>query len=204
MKGIRLVLASLLLLSVTAFAAAQNADKNSAGPTKNDYRLHVVQPVEGARITGDLVQVVVDTTIPAERDTKIDVNSMPRPLIDVFLDEIYKGSMKSDANVVDLERVSYGPHTVTILAKNMSGEIVDRKVVSIITVPAPAKRMAERPAAVQPPPAPAPAPVAQVPPPAEPARVAAQEMPKTGTSDPLFAVAGLGLLLGGIAVRRLV
>src|SRR5690348_179150 len=115
MKTIRFILSCLVVLLGAGIATAQNADKNSAGPTKNDYRLRVVQPLEGARITGPVVQVVVDTTIPAERDARVDVNSMPRPLIDVFLDEAYQRSMKSDENVVDLERVSYGPHTVTIL-----------------------------------------------------------------------------------------
>jgi len=206
MRYARLIFAAVLATSVAAFALAQNADKNSAGPTKNDYRLRVVQPAEGAKIVGHSVQVVVDTTIPAERDAKVDVNSMPRPMIDVFLDENYESSMKSDNNVVELERVSYGPHTVTILAKNMSGEVIDRKVVSIITVAPPppaAPPVAARPRpaapvpAVEPPPAP-------MPPTAEPAPAPAQEMPKTGTSNPLLLVAGLLLLIGGFAVRRLV
>jgi LPXTG-motif cell wall-anchored protein len=206
MKPTRLLLSILLLLSVAVFAAAQNADKNSAGPTKNDYRLRLVQPLEGAKITGSTVQVVVDTTIPAERDTKVDVNSMPRPRIDVFLDEVYQATM-GDTNVVDLERVSYGPHTVTLLAKNMSGEVIDRKVVDVYAMAPPAPPVVARPSAPQPVVAPPPPP-APAPPPAEPFPVVAQEeprtMPKTGTSDGLVAIAGLVLLAGGIVVRRLV
>jgi LPXTG-motif cell wall-anchored protein len=203
MKRTRLIFSALVVLLVAAFAAAQNADKNSAGPTKNDYRLRIVQPVEGARITGDTVQVVIDRTIPAERDVKTDVNSMPRPLIDVFLDEKFQSSMPGDTNVADLQSVTPGPHTITILAKTMSGEVIDRKVIGFVAVapPAPRPAVAEKPRPVAPPPAPAPV---YAPPPAEPpAPAAAQEMPKTGTSDPLLLVAGLGLLLGGIAVRRL-
>ena len=205
MKRILSTVSCLVLLLAAAIATAQNADKNSAGPTKNDYRLRVVQPLEGARVTGSMVQVVVDRSIPAERDSKVDVNSMPRPLIDVFLDEVYQGSMRSDENVYDLERVSYGPHTVTILAKNMSGEVIDRKVVAIVNVPLPANRVEERSGTVQPAPpaqAPAPAPAVQAPAPAEPPAAPAQQMPKTGTSDPLLVAAGLGLLLAGIAIRR--
>ena len=203
MKRTRLIFSALAILLVAAFAAAQNADKNSAGPTKNDYRLRIVQPVEGARITGDMVQVVIDRTIPAERDAKTDVNSMPHPLIDVFLDDRFQSSMPGDTNVVDLQRVTPGPHTITILAKTMSGEVIDRKVIGFVAVapPPPRPAVAEKPRAVEPPPAPAPV---YAPPPAEPpAPAAAQEMPKTGTSDPLLLVAGLGLLLGGVAVRRL-
>jgi LPXTG-motif cell wall-anchored protein len=191
-------------LAACAFAAGawgQNADPNTAGPTRNDYRLRVVQPVEGATILGENVQLVVDTEIPAERDTRQDVNSMPRPRIDVFLNGLYQGTMKDTENVLDLENVTFGTHEIVLLAKNMSGEIIDRRVLHVTTMAPPrvAKAVqAPPPAPVQaPPPAPEPE---QAPPPTQ---AAVEDLPVTGTSNPLWMVVGLALLAAGFIVRRL-
>jgi LPXTG-motif cell wall-anchored protein len=206
MYRFRLTVITLVACTVAVFALAQNADPNTAGPTKNDYRLRVIQPLEGASIVGDRIQVVVDTEIPAERDTRQDVNSMPRPDIDVFVDNVLQGTMRGTDNVINVEKVAPGPHTLVLLAKNRSGEIIDRKVVHISAI---APETVERPAAPPapayvPPPAQAPAPAPQVAAPAPaPAPVEAEPaLPKTGTSDPLLAAAGLVLLVGGLAVRR--
>ncbi len=202
MNPIRIVGATLVAFALAAFALAQNADKNTAGPTRNDYRLRIIQPLEGASITGTKVQVVVDTEIPGETDTRQDVNSMPRPIVDVFLDERFQGALKGGDNVIELTHVTFGPHTVVLLAKNLSGEIIDRRTINIVTV-APPPKPVEHPV-VAPPPAPAPAPVppAYVPPP--PPAPVAEPLPKTGTADPLFAVAGVVLVAAGFALRRLV
>jgi LPXTG-motif cell wall-anchored protein len=202
MKSFRWISLTLLVFAVAGFALAQNADKNTAAPTRNDYRLRVVQPTEGATITGHNVQVVVDTEIPAERDQPHDINSMPHPFVDVFLDDLFQGTMRGDENVVNVANVAPGPHTIVLLAKNVSGEIIDREVMHIVTV-LPPKPVVEQPVApppayVPPPPAPAPSIEPPAPMPVE------QKLPPTGTSDPLLAVAGLVLLAGGIAVRRLV
>ena len=127
MNRTRLSLSAIVLAFASSLAFAQNADPNSAGPTKNDYRLRVLEPAEGATITGGTVRVVVNTEIPAERDTKRDSNSMPRPRIDVFIDESHKGTMKDENNVISVDAVSPGAHKLVVLAKNMSGEIIDRK-----------------------------------------------------------------------------
>ena len=88
MNRMRTMLVAIAVAATASLAFAQNADKNSAGPTKNDYRLRVIEPREGATVAGDVVRVVVDTRIPAEVGSeKVDVNTMPRPMIDVFLDE---------------------------------------------------------------------------------------------------------------------
>jgi LPXTG-motif cell wall-anchored protein len=196
MTRFRVTIIAFLAFAVAAFAPAQNADKNSAGPTKNDYRLRVIQPAEGAAITGTRFQVVVDTEIPGERDTRVTVNSMPRPDVDVFIDELFQGTMRDESNVVEIENVAPGAHELVLLAKNRSGEIIDRKVVHITTIaPKVAEPVAKRPVSPPPPAAP---------PPAPPAPMMAEELPKTGTSDPLLAVAGVALLLGGLAVRRFV
>ncbi len=198
MKASRLIAVTLLAFAAAGLALAQSADKNTAGPTKNDYRLHVIQPAEGARITGSTLQVIVDTEIPSERDMRHDSSSMPHPDVDVFMDETLQGTMRDEKNVVDIENMMPGPHKIVLLAKNRSGEVIDRKEVHILAL---APKVAAAPVVrVAPAPAPPPAP-AYVPPPAPPAPVV-ENLPKTGTSDPLLAAAGLVLLLGGLAVRR--
>ena len=230
MNRTRLTVSAFALALASSLAFGQNADANSAGPTKNDYRLRVLEPAEGATITGGTVRVVVNTDIPAERDTKRDVNSMPRPRVDIFIDETLKGTLKDDINVLSVDAVSPGAHTLVVLAKNMSGEIIDRKEIKFnvvagttvdttmtdrsTTIERPAatiERPVERPAMqVQsaPPPAPAPAPAARpASPPPAPAPVAVAEtrnteLPSTGTSDLALGAAGLALLVGGFALRR--
>ena len=124
---------AIVAFVASAFAAAalgQNADKNSAGPTKNDYRLRVVEPAEGGVIAGSTVRVVVNTEIPSEAgDTRRDVNSMPRPDVDVFLDNELKGTMRDAENVLEIESVTAGPHNLVLLAKNRANEIIDRKAI---------------------------------------------------------------------------
>jgi LPXTG-motif cell wall-anchored protein len=199
MKALRLIALTILAFAAAGLALAQNANYNTGGPTKNDYRLHVIQPIEGAAIVGNKLQVIVDTEIPSERDIKHDSNSMPHPDVDVFMDETLKGTMRDEKNVVDLENVTPGPHTIVLVAKNRSGEVIDRKEIHI-SATAPVAAAPVRPV-VKPAPAPAPAPVPEyVPPPAPPA---VEKLPKTGTPDPLLAAAGLALLVGGLAIRRL-
>jgi LPXTG-motif cell wall-anchored protein len=203
MKALRSLALVLLASAVAGLAVAQSANLNTSGPSKNDYRLRVIQPVEGATITGSKVQVIVDTEIPAERDMRHDSNSMPHPDVDVFMDETLQGTMRNENNVVDIENIAPGPHKIVVLAKNRTGEVIDRKEIHISAIApsvAAAPAVSERP--VKPAPAPAPAPAAQsYVPPAPPAPVS-HKLPKTGTSDPLLAAAGLALLLGGMAIRR--
>jgi hypothetical protein len=131
MNRMRTMLVAVALAATASLALAQNADKNSAGPTKNDYRLKVVEPREGATINGSTVRVVVDTRIPAEIGTeKRDVNSMPRPQIDVFVDNTNKGTLREEQNVIEVEGVNAGAHKLVLVAKNQSGEIIGRQEVN--------------------------------------------------------------------------
>ena len=199
MTRLRLAIPMLVACAFAAAALGQNADQNTSGPTRNDYRLRLVQPLEGAQIVGQKIPVIVDTEIPAERDTKADVHSMPRPRIDVFLDDLYQGTMHDGDNVLELNNVQYGQHEIVLLAKNMSSEIIDRKVLHVMNV-APRVVAAEtHPAPLAAPPA-----VAAPPPPAtEPAPAPVkQELPKAGTNKAVLLVAGVILLLGGFVVRR--
>jgi len=127
----RLAVAVLAISTCAAVALGQNADKNTAGPTKNDYRLKVVEPAEGAAITGPTVRVVVDTNVREQLDgEKTDVNSMPRPLVDVWLDGTRRGTMKDAENVIEIDNVSAGPHKLALVAKNKANEIIDKKEVN--------------------------------------------------------------------------
>jgi hypothetical protein len=210
-------------LALAGFALGQNADPNTAAPTKNDYRLRVVQPAEGSTITGSSIQVVVDLrTLPEVGGEQRDVHSMPTPRVDVFLDNENKGTLQEGQNVMTLDAVSPGAHKLVVLAKNLSGEIIDRKEINFTAdaatsvakssvethrapaaAPAPPAPIARVEAA--PPPAPAPAPAM----PREETRVAQattasemQTLPETASSVPLVATAGLGLLVTGLALRR--
>jgi len=222
-KGIRIAIAALVVAGVGAMAAlAQNADKNTAGPTKNDYRMKVVEPAVGGVISGPTVRVVVDTrTLPEVGGEKKDTNSMPRPDVKVFLDNEQKGELKAEQNVLTIENVPVGEHKLVLVATNRSGEIIDRQEIpfrseavtvattsttsettsssSAYTAPAPAPPPPPAPAYRAP--APAPAPVAAAPPPPPPAP-SRETLPRTGSSDPLLLVGGLSLIGAGLLARR--
>lgn len=199
MRYLKTIAAAVLGLAAATFVCAQNAKVYGGGPTANDYRLKIIQPLEGGKVTGPTVQVIVDTEIPGEADVRRDTNSMPRPDVQVFLDDSRQGRMRDENNIVTLENVTPGPHKITLLAINRAGEVIDRKEIHFVALAPPAQ-----PANVtvrNPRPAPpAPAPVEAAPPPAQaPAPV---EMPKTATSDPLLLAAGVALLAGGLVLRR--
>ena len=226
MNRMRTMVAALAVVATASLALAQNADKNSAGPTKNDYRLKVVEPREGATVNGSTVRVVVDTRIPAEIGTeKRDVNSMPRPMIDVFLDNSNQGSLKEEQNVIEVTSVAPGAHKLVLVAKNMSGEIIGRQEVNFTSTAASTQISAN--------PAPdtststytAPKDNDQAMSSTSSTYTAPQStssstytapstsssrttsstrstLPKTATSDPLVAGTGLALLIGGYALRR--
>lgn len=217
-------------LMSAGLALGQNADQNTAGPTKNDYRLKVVEPVEGARLVGNSFQVVVDVRPnPEVGGERKNTDSMPAPRVDVFLDNENRGTIQEGQNVVTVDNVTAGSHKLVVLAKNLSGEVIDRKEInftseadtrvaasSVETHRAPAAAPApapapprEEPRVSAPPP---PAPVAQAPapaPPPAPITTTREEttnrmetLPATASSTPLLAVAGLGLLVTGLALRR--
>src|SRR5262245_24345325 len=228
MNRTRLAVVGLVIGAFAAVALGQNADKNSAGPTKNDYRLRVVEPAEGATVTGPTVRVIVNTAVPEQLGSsteKRDVNSMPRPDVDVFLDDTLKGTMRDENNVLEIESVPAGTHKIVLVAKNRANEIIDRKEVHFSSVageaaattttnPADATRAVAAAPPPPPPPAPAPAPMASTyapPPPApQPPGTSAEQplpprpkMPETASLDPALVVAGAGLLLASLLIRRL-
>ncbi len=229
MTRTKLALATFLAGAFATVGLAQNADKNSAGPTRNDYRIKLVQPAEGSTITGSTIQVVVNTEIPADiGEEKRDVNSMPRPRVDVFLDDSLKGTMEQAENVLDIESVSPGTHTIVLLAKNQANEIIDRKEVhfssingagiaaktgpadttssSLAPVSAPAPAAAPPPAPMRQEPTAYRAPAASTAPASESPTAdesSSRRLPATASSDPALAIAGASLLLAAFGLRIL-
>jgi len=131
MNRLKIAVAVLAASAFAAVAFAQNADENTAGPTRNDYRLKVIEPADGASINGPTIRVVVDTTVPEQVGGQtLGPNLMPRPLVDVWLDGTRRGTMKDQENVIELDNVSPGPHKLALVAKNKSNEIIDRKEIN--------------------------------------------------------------------------
>jgi LPXTG-motif cell wall-anchored protein len=210
-KPLRITLLVLASGVFAGLALAQNADLNTAGPTANTLQLKLTEPIEGATITGTQVRVGLSYNMAAfgqGQGTKFGEANFPLPIFDVYLDNDLKATLKgTEANVTFIEDVPPGNHKLAVLAKNISGEIIDRKEVNIITVPAVAaaetetKTIVEEKPAAEPPPAPAPAVEAPAPPP-PPAPMEAETLPATGSAYPTLAVAGLALVAAGLSLAR--
>ena len=201
-------IAALALFAVAGMAVAQNADQNTGGPTKNTLKLRLVEPLEGASITGDSVRVAVDynhDVFGTGQGTKFGEANFPQPRFDIFLDNTLKTTLKgTEANTTVLEAVPAGAHKIVVVAKNVSGEVIDRKEVKITTSAVVVAEAAPAPPAPAPAPAyvppPAPAPAYQ-PAPAPPAPVE-PALPTTASSAPRMALLGLGLVAVGLLIRR--
>jgi LPXTG-motif cell wall-anchored protein len=214
-KPLRIALLVLAVGALAGVALAQNADYNTAGPTANTLQLRLTEPAEGATITGTQVRVGLSYNQAAfgkGQGTKFGEANFPLPIFEVYLDNDLKQTLKgTEANVAFIENVPPGAHKVVVMAKNISGEVIDRKEVSITTVPAVAAKtettttlVEERPAP-PPPAAPAPAPVIEAPappPPPAPAPMERKALPSTGSTYPTLAVAGLALVAVGLSLNR--
>jgi len=212
-KTLRLM---ILILAVGAFAGvalAQSATYNTGGPTANTLQLRLTEPAEGATITGTQVRVGISyntSNFGEGQGTKFGEKDFPQPTFDVFLDNDLKQTVKgSESNVVFIDNVPAGTHKIIVMAKNVSGEVIDRKEVNITTAPAlaaettaPTTTYEARTAPVPPPP-PAPAVEAPAPPPPAPAmEMEHKTLPKTGSAYPRVAAAGLALAIAGLALAR--
>jgi LPXTG-motif cell wall-anchored protein len=212
-KPLRITLLVLALGVFAGLALAQSADYNTAGPTANTLQLKLTEPIEGATISGTQVRVGLSYNMAAfgqGQGTKFGEANFPMPIFEVFLDNDLKATLKgTEANVTFIENVPPGNHKIAVLAKNISGEVIDRKEVNIITTPAVAaaetetKTIVEEKPAPPPPPAPEPAPAVAAPaPPPPPAPMEAETLPATGSAYPTLAVAGLALLAAGLSLAR--
>jgi hypothetical protein len=200
-----LVAMSLLLGAGLAFA--QNAGNKSAGPTKNDFRLRVIEPAEGAIVTGTSVRVTVSNEVPQPTQEATGTSNMPNPSFRIYLGNTLKGELKRDENVLTIENVPAGSQKLVIEAMNSSGEIVDRKEINFKTVAATSEAVSSsapatelKPMAHSAPPAPPVREVASAPAPAP--AIDRSTLPHTASSAPRAALAGIGLILAGLLVSR--
>jgi hypothetical protein len=199
---------SALLLLGAGNALGQNADQNSAGPTKNDFRLRVIEPIEGATVTGSSVRVTVGNDIeqPLQKSSSTRTSDMPNPSFRVYLGNTLKGELKRDENVLTIENVSAGGQKLVVEALNSSGEIIARKEVNFQTVASSSPAELSAIPTVEKKPA-TPRPVAEAAPAASPepapaTTLEATTLPQTASSAPRAGLAGLALILAGVLVSR--
>ena len=202
-------LLAAVALGVAALCLAQGKPYSTA-PTDADYRLTIREPLNGATITGSEVQVAMglpwipETNQSASPKERADVMI---PVFQIWVDGKDYGNLPGGQNVFVARDLSYGDHKIVVAAKNISGNVIDRKEIMVTTVApkvsvtttdhvsTPPQTAA---VAAPPPPPPPPAPVAAPPPPPEPPAA----LPQTGTAYPGALAGGLGLILAGLALSR--
>ncbi len=209
------LLAAVALMLGAGLALGQNAGNKSAGPTGNDFRLRVIEPVEGSTVVGATVRVTVSNEVPQPTQEATGTSNMPNPSFRIYLGNMLKGELKRDQNVMTIDNVPAGSQKLVIEAMNSSGEIVDRKEINFKTVPAASATVSSTaPAAeIRPMPAVAPPGAPKAAPPAPPAReivpapapapaIDMSSLPHTASSAPRAALAGIALVLAGLLVSR--
>ena len=222
------LLGAVAVFAAASLASAQNAGPNTSGPTKNDLQLRLTEPTSGQTITGSTIRVAVDynrTVFGQGQGTKFGEPNYPQPRFDVYVDNKLAQTLKGgESNVATLTDIAPGEHTVAVVAKNLSNEIIDRKEVKVTNLAGTASTetsttsgsMATSGSTAPAPPAPAPSTystqaTAPPPPPERPAAVespapssgsTASTMPRTASRAPLTAAFGLGLVAAGLLVFR--
>ena len=209
------LIVAIALFTVAGMVIAQNADSNTGGPTKNTLKLRLVEPAEGATISGKSVRVTVgynSQAFGAGQGTRFGESNFPQPRFDVYVDNSLKATLKgTENNTATIDNVAPGSHKIAVVALNVSGEVIDRKEIDVTTTSM--TTMAENTtssSSISRAPAPAPAPQA-APPPAPapsyepapaPAAPAETSLPHTASSSPRLALAGLALMAGGLLIGK--
>ncbi|HKA35979.1 MAG TPA: hypothetical protein VKH43_04120 [Thermoanaerobaculia bacterium] len=218
---LRVLFSAILVAALAASASAQTGKsmQYSNAPTDTDYRLRIIEPKNGSTLTGKDVNIVLALPqVPQGNRSQssgsdLKQKDMNTPIFQIWVDGKSKGNLPGGQNVFYARDLSYGPHKIVVMAKNASGEVVDRQEIGITTVestatamtattqtettiaqaaPAPAPPPpAPRAEYSAPPPAPAPAPEAPV----------EKALPHTASRAPLAVAAGFLLLAAGIALR---
>ena len=211
------LIVAIALFTVAGMVIAQNADQNTGGPTKNTLKLRLVEPAEGATISGNSVRVTVgysSQAFGAGQGTRFGESNFPQPRFDVYVDNSLKATLKgTENNTATIDNVSPGSHKIAVVALNVSGEVIDRKEIDITTTSA--TTMAESTtgsysASTVPAPAPAPVAAREVAAPPAPAPTAYEPapasvgttLPHTASLLPSLALMGLVLVAGGLLLGR--
>jgi hypothetical protein len=130
------LLTAIVMAGIAAAAGAQYSP--APEPLRSDYRLKVIEPAEGASISGNAVRVVVDLAFrPRDIAVAKDVTPTPapKPQVDIFLDKEAKGSLKEGETYLVIDGVAAGTHTLLVTASDRSGAVVDRKEVHFTVLP---------------------------------------------------------------------
>jgi len=202
------LIVTLALFAVAGMVFAQNADPNTGGPTKNTLKLRLVEPAEGATISGNSVRVTVgynSQAFAAGQGTRFGEANFPQPRFDVYLDNTLKATLKgTQSNTATIESVPPGSHKIAVVALNVSGEVIDRKEVGITTTETIIAESTTSSISTAPAPAPPPPPAPAAAPPPEPAPPAPMEttLPHTASSSPRLGLMGLALVAGGLLLGR--
>lgn len=197
------LLVAVALLLGAGLAFGQNAGNKSAGPTGNDFRLRVIEPVEGGTVVGTTVRVTVSNEVPQPTQEATGTSNMPNPSFRIYLGNTLKGELKRDENVMTIDNVPAGSQKLVIEAMNSSGEIVDRKEINFRTVPETSAAVSSPAPATEFKPMPSSAPPRAREVAAAPAPVLDQStLPHTASSAPRAALAGIALVLAGLLVSR--
>lgn len=213
----RVLVTTLLAVGVASLALGQTPDsRQSASPTSNQYRLRIIEPMEGATVTGSTVNIVIapqtaaptgTSVIPAERADAL------RPTLQIWVDGKDYGNLPSDQNVFTASTLTPGPHTVVIAAKNNAGELIDRKELKFTSVESATADVPAAPvesttmtseaspqAAPAEPPASSPAVSNEAT--SNPSTSERETLPATATAHPTAALGGLALVGLGLALLR--
>lgn len=196
-------LSLLIAFGLAALASGQTGGKYSDAPSDKDYRMTILEPKPGATIVGKDVNLVIGLppvppgNRPHSAAEDLKLRDMNTPIFQIWVDGKDFGNLPGGQNVFYARDLSYGPHKFVVAAKNIAGDLVDRKEISVTTVETAGSVAVTQSAA----PAPAPPAVASAPAPAPPAP-SDTSLPQTATAYPLAAMAGLLLLGAGIALRR--
>ncbi len=128
------------LLCVAPSAIAQNADQNTAGPSRNQLKLRLTEPRDGAQISGSTIRVAVDynkTSFGEGQGTKFGDKNFPMAIFDVYVDNALKQTLRGgETNVAIINDIPAGKHKIVVMAKNISNEVIDRAEVNVVNMEA--------------------------------------------------------------------
>jgi hypothetical protein len=101
------LIAALVLFAVAGMLVAQNADPNTGGPTKNTLKLRLVEPAEGATISGSSVRVTVgynNQVFGTDQGSRCGESNFPQPRFDVYVDNKLNTTLKgTESNTATID-----------------------------------------------------------------------------------------------------
>jgi len=123
------------LIAAGALAQPTSPLKQSGGPTSNEARIRIVEPAEGAVLSGsDFNMVIQDQQFPSGTSVSSEQQKdLTRPVYQLFVDKKDLGNISMDRNVIAVHTDGFGAHKIVLLAKNGAGQVIDRKELNVTT-----------------------------------------------------------------------